>query len=111
MSRAMIIFSVAAAFTSTSAFAQPGSDRPNDASRAPAAGVPLAAAIATAEQHVTGKAVRAEYETQKNGQWVYDIEVMAGSKVFDVKIDANKGTVIASAEDKVDTDDENDKAD
>ncbi len=112
MSRTMMILTMAAvALSSASAIAQSGSNRPNDATRAPAAGVPIAAAIATAEQHVTGKAVRAEYEAQKNGLWVYDIEVVAGPKVFDVKIDANKGTVIASSDDKADVDDEDDKTD
>jgi uncharacterized membrane protein YkoI len=38
-------------------------------------------------------------------------EVRADSKVFDVKVDAEKGTVIASTEDKADADDDSDKAD
>jgi hypothetical protein len=41
----------------------------------------------------------------------YDVEIVSGAKVFDVRIDANKGTVISSAEDKVDHDDEGDKED
>jgi len=35
----------------------------------------------------------------------------AGLRVFDVKVDAGKGTVIASTEDKADADDRDDKAD
>jgi uncharacterized membrane protein YkoI len=62
----------------------------------------LVTAVTTAEQHVQGKAVRAEYEQQKSGQWVYEVEVSARSGVFDVKIDADKGTVIASTADKAD---------
>jgi uncharacterized membrane protein YkoI len=42
---------------------------------------------------------------------VYDVEVRAGSKVFDVKVDADRGTVIASTEDKAGADDDSDKAD
>jgi hypothetical protein len=37
--------------------------------------------------------------------------VRSGPKVFDVKVDAEKDTVIASIEDKADADDEDDKAD
>jgi hypothetical protein len=51
-----------------------------------------------AEQHVNGKAAHAGYENSKQG-WVYDVEVVSGVKVFDVKLDATKGTVISSAED------------
>jgi hypothetical protein len=29
---------------------------------------------------------------------VYDVEVSTGSKVFDIKVDADKGTAIASTE-------------
>ena len=37
--------------------------------------------------------------------------MLRNTKVFDVKADADKTTVISSAEDKADRDDENDKAD
>ena len=70
----------------------------------------LVQAITTAEQHVSGKASRAEYEQTKTG-WAYDVEVVAGSKVFDVRVDADKGTVISSVEDQNDRDDEHDKKD
>jgi hypothetical protein len=53
---------------------------------------------------------RAEYENSKQG-WVYDVEVVSGAKVFDVRVDADKGTVISSAEDKADHDDDHDKQD
>ncbi len=56
------------------------------------------------------KASRAEYENSKQG-WVYDVEVVSGAKVFDVRVDADKGTVISSAEDKADHDDDHDKRD
>lgn len=51
---------------------------------------------------------RAEYEKSQQG-WAYDVEVVSGAKVFDVKVDADKGTVISAAEDKADRDDDHDK--
>lgn len=70
----------------------------------------LVQAITAAEQHASGKASRAEYEQTKTG-WAYDVEVVAGSKVFDVRVDADKGTVISSVEDQYDRDDDHDKKD
>ncbi len=82
----------------------------NDALAIAKARIPLAQAVATAEQHINGKAARAEFENSKHG-WVYDVEVVSAAKVFDVTIDADKGTVISSAEDKVDHDDDHDEQD
>ena len=82
----------------------------NDAMAVMNAAIPLAQAVTTAEQHAQGKASRAEYEDSKQG-WVYDVEVVSGSKVFDVKVDANKGTVLSSAEDDADEDGDGDKND
>ena len=82
----------------------------NDAMAITKAKIPLAQAVTTAEQHANGKAARAEYENSKQG-WVYDVEVVKGAKVFDVRVDADKGTVISSAEDKADRDDDHDKQD
>lgn len=92
----------------TVAYADKNSE--NDALAIVNAKIPLAQAVTTAEQHVNGKASRGEYEQSKQG-WVYDIEVVSGAKVFDVKVDADKGTVISSAEDKADRDDDHDKRD
>ena len=83
----------------------------NDAGPIASAQVSLADAIAAAEKHAGGKAARAEYEKGKGGQWAYDVEVVAGAKTFDVKVDAEKGAVIASVEDKADKDDDGDEAD
>lgn len=69
--------------------------------------IPLTQAIAVAEQHLKGKATRAEFEHSHQG-WVYDVEVVSGSKVFDIRIDPAKGTILSSAEDKSDHDDEHD---
>lgn len=82
----------------------------NDAMAISNAKIPLAQAVTTAEQHVNGKASKAEYEKTKAG-WAYDVEVVSGNKVFDVRVDADKGTVIASNEDKADRDDEHDQKD
>lgn len=82
----------------------------NDALSIATAKTSLGQAVTAAEQHAGGKATRAEYENSKQG-WVFDVEVVNGAKVFDVKVDADKGTVISSAEDKADRDDEHDAKD
>ena len=82
----------------------------NDATAITQAKISLTQAITAAEQHAGGKASKAEFEKTKMG-WAYDVEVVNGAKVFDVKVDADKGTVISSAEDKADQDDEHDQAD
>ena len=61
----------------------------------------LTQAISAAERHVGGKASRAEYERHK-GQWVFDVEVVKGSKVMDVRVDPTSGKVIVAVEDKID---------
>ena len=65
----------------------------------------IAQAIATAEQHTNGKAIRAELE-QSNAGPTFDVEVVSGSKLFEVKVDADKGTVTSSAEAKADREDD-----
>lgn len=98
------LLAVAIAAVCTVAHAAPGGME-NDAMAGTTVKVPLAQAVTTAEQHANGKAARAEYENSKHG-WIYDVEVVSGAKVFDVKVDADKGTVISSAEDKADRDDD-----
>lgn len=73
---------------------------------AASARVPLRDAIATAEQHLQGKGMRAAFEAENGSQGEYKIEVVAGVKVFDVRIDADNGTVITAQENKADSDDE-----
>ncbi|NBW48705.1 MAG: peptidase M4 [Betaproteobacteria bacterium] len=65
-----------------------------DALSSPSAKVSITQAISTAEQHLGGKASRAEFERAKDGN-AYDIEI-------------DTGQVLASAKDKSDND-ENDK--
>lgn len=103
------LLAIAIATTGTVAYAATGGLE-NDAMALTKAKVPLTQAVAVAEQHVHGKASRAEYENSKQG-WVYDVEVVSGAKVFDVRVDADKGIVISSAEDKADRDDDHDKQD
>lgn len=82
----------------------------NDALAIEAAKISMTQAVTTAEQHVGGKTARAEYERHKD-QWVFDVEVVKGKNVMDVKVDSLSGKVISAAEDKTDRDDEHDKAD
>ena len=73
----------------------------NDALAIANAKIPLTQAVTVAEQHVNGKATHAEFEHSKKG-WIYEIEVVSCAKVFDVRVDADKGTVNASREDAPD---------
>jgi len=82
----------------------------NDALAVMATKVSLSQAVTTAEQHVNGKAARAELE-KHNDQWIFDVEVINGKKVMDVKVDPESGKVLAATEDKADHDDDHDKAD
>lgn len=82
----------------------------NDALAINGAKIGMTQAVTAAEQHVGGKASRAEYERHK-GQWVFDVEVVKNTKVTDVKVDPVSGNVIAATEDKTDHDHGHDKDD
>lgn len=102
----------AAALVSIGVYAATNTESQNDAAAVAQATISLTQAIGAAEQHANGKASKAEYErAAKRGQWVYDIEVVAGAKVFDVKVDPSSGAVLSSTEDKMDNDDEHDEKD
>lgn len=74
----------------------------NDALALEQAHIPLSAAIAAAEQHVGGKASKAEFEHSKKGNY-YEVEVVSSArKVFDVRVDADKGSVLSAQEDRAD---------
>ena len=73
----------------------------NDAPAISQAQITLTQAINSAEKHANGKAVRAELENDRQGS-VYAVEIINSTKVFDVRIDAEKGTVISSQEDMSD---------
>jgi uncharacterized membrane protein YkoI len=84
----------------------------NDALNIPPAAISLAQAVTAAEQHVDGKAIRAEYERRGvRGQWGYDVEVIVGAKVFDVSVDPATGAIVSSQEDRTDRDDDHDRKD
>ncbi|MHB1249170.1 MAG: PepSY domain-containing protein, partial [Polaromonas sp.] len=101
---------VATALASAGAASYAAKTMENDATSVSQAKFSLIQAIVTAEQNVNGKATRAEYEKTKSGL-AYDVEVVSGAKVFDVRVDADKGTVISSTEDKVGQNDEQDGQD
>lgn len=101
---------LAVALTAVGNFANAATSTENDAMAIAKAKIPLAQAVTAAEQHANGKAARAEYENSRQG-WVYDVEIVSGAKIFDVKVDADKGTVVSSAQDTADRDDEHDKPD
>jgi uncharacterized membrane protein YkoI len=82
----------------------------NDASALPTAKITLSQAIANAEQHAAGHATRAELEQTKAGP-AYDVEIVNGKDVVDVRIHADTGAVIASARDTRDEDDTHDTVD
>ena len=109
MSRYPKIILVSSLFVSVSAFAVQALN--NDAlAAASAAKISLPQAISIAEQHIAGKATRANLEQHK-GLLSYDVEVLNDTKIFDVRIDAVKGTIISSNEDKRDEEHEADKED
>jgi len=111
MRRSTLMLCAAAVLVSASALARTAAVAANRAVAVPYAAISLDAAIAAAEKYAHGNAIGADYEKQQDGQWVYEIEVRSGPKVFDVKVDAEKGTIIASTESKADADNRDDKAD
>lgn len=111
MNRTMSLAVAAAiAIATTGTIAVAAQEKENDALGVMNARISLVDAVNVAQQQASGRAARAEYEHSKQG-WVYDVEVVSGRKVFDVRVDAAKGTVISSVEDKTDHDDDNDKED
>lgn len=102
------LFTAALASVGVAAFAAKTME--NDTVAGPPAKISLVQAIAAAEQQANGRASRAEYEHTKTG-WAYDVEVISGAKVFDVRINADKGTVVSLVEDTADNDGDHDKSD
>ncbi|WP_295393013.1 PepSY domain-containing protein [uncultured Thiodictyon sp.] len=77
----------------------------NDALSIGGAKIGIVQAITAAEAQVGGKASRAEYERHQ-GQWVFDVEVVNGNKVMDVRVDPTSGQVLAAIEDQADHEDD-----
>lgn len=70
----------------------------NDALGITASKISLVQAITSAEKYVGGVASRAEYEQEK-GQGVFEVEVVRGTSVTDVLVNAGNGKVIAAHDD------------
>jgi len=94
----LLFLTIALVASSTVAYAANGYLE-DDAVAIAAAKIPLIQAVTIAEQHASGKAIHAEYEKSKQGG-IYEVEVVSTAKVFDVRIDADKGMVISSTESK-----------
>lgn len=103
-----VALAVAMIAAGTSAYA--ATPAGNDAMPIANARVSLTQAIAAAEEHAKGKAAKAEFEQTQTG-WAYDVEVVSGNQVFDVKVDADKGTVLSSVADNLERDDDHDERD
>ncbi len=99
-------WTVAAIFLSASALAGTATVSAKHAVAVPYAANSLAAAVSAAEKRLQGQAVGAGYEQRKDGRWVYEIEVRNGSNVFYVEVDADKGTVVATAKVRPGVDDD-----
>jgi uncharacterized membrane protein YkoI len=89
------------ALISISSLAYAGHHGENDAQPVLDAKTTLSQAIAVAEKYANGRASQAEYEPTKAGK-AYHVEVVSQFKVYDVRVDADKGTVLSSVEDKDD---------
>lgn len=83
----------------------------NDALAINHAGISLTQAVQAVEQQLHGKAVKAEFEQSKKHGWVFDVEVVADNKTYDVAVDSAKGTVLSAQEDKADREHGEDKED
>lgn len=82
----------------------------NDALALAQARVSLSQAVAIAEQHAQGRAVRAELEKTPLAS-AYLVEVIRGDKTLDIKVAPDSGAVTAVAEDTPDHDDGQDRRD
>lgn len=61
-------------------------------------------AAAIAERHHHGRAVKVELDRER-GRLVYEVDVVAGRREYDVKVDAYTGRIISSKLDDTDYDD------
>lgn len=72
-----------------------------------AAGVDLSRAIGAAEAHTQGRAIKAELDDE-NGQSAYEVEVLKGDQLLDVKVDSRDGRILSAMVDQADHEDGND---
>ena len=75
-----------------------------------AAVIDMPHAIALAEAHAHGKAVRAEIADEKN-EHSYEVEVLAGHQLIDVVVDSRDGKIVSASADKPDNGDDHDGKD
>jgi uncharacterized membrane protein YkoI len=85
------------------AFAKESGSNENDATADRAkAKISLTQAVGAAEAQAGGQATRAELDGER-GVIAFNVEVVTpDNKVFDVKVDANDGKVLASKQDQAD---------
>jgi uncharacterized membrane protein YkoI len=97
---AVIVLVAAVAGT---AFATTGDK--NDAHSVLGAKLTLNQAVSAAEQHLKGRAASAEFESS-SGKLLYEVEVVAGAKVFEVEVDGMTGQIGKVTEDSKDSDED-----
>ncbi len=76
----------------------------NDALAVTSEHTQLVQAVRAAEQKVGGIASKAEYRREKEGGQ-YRVEIVRGSEVFDVVVDAGNGSILTVKKDTIDHDD------
>lgn len=103
MNRRVIATLAAAALGSAALGSAQAHEDERDSAVLSQAKISFTQAIAAAEQHAKGRAVRAELENE-NGAAVYGVEVLDGAKAVDVKIDARDGKVLSVQDDRGDRD-------
>jgi len=108
MKRKLYLIAFAVFSTTAVGYAYAANAMENDALAIQSAKTSLAQAVTVAEQHVAGKASRAEFEKHKD-KWLFDVEVVSGKKVMDVEVDPESGKVLTATEDRADGDDEHDE--
>ena len=101
MKRKLILTTIAVLAVAAIGSAYAAKSEENDAAALAQAKISLTQAIAAAELHANGKAVRAELENE-NGTIVYGVEVLSGSKATDVKVDVRDGKILSAQADTVD---------
>ena len=108
MKRKLIPAAIAAFAIAAAGGAYAGHGDEGDAALRAQAKISLVQAVAAAERHAKGKAVRAELENE-NGTAVYVVEVFDGAKANDVKVDARDGKVLSARADNDEHEDMDDE--
>lgn len=97
--KAVIVATLLALGAGTAAYAKErGDDAVSDLAQAK---ITLVQAITAAEQHAGGRATKAELERHQ-GKTAFEVEVVKGSVVSNVLVDATDGKVLATTADRED---------